>query len=138
MTDPIIVLRKLTLLREHLGRLRRRRGAASQPPAVDVDVQDAVAMSLMVVIQESLDIALHMAADEGWGIPSSYAEGFDLLAKHGVVSDPTATALGRMAALRNRIAHGYASVDFQRIWQELPEGIDLMEGFVAAIVARLG
>lgn len=31
-----------------------------------------------------------------------------------------------MAALRNRIAHGYASVDFARIWAELPSGLEAL------------
>ena len=42
-------------------------------------------MSLLVAVQNALDIALHMASDEGWGVPASYAESFGILARQGVV-----------------------------------------------------
>lgn len=136
MTDAVLILRKLTLMREHIARVRRRRPAELAAFVADVDVQDALWMSLLVAIQESLDMALHIAADEGWGVAGSYAESFELLATHGVVSVEHARELARTTALRNRLAHGYASVDLERLWGEIPAGLDALERF-AAIVARL-
>lgn len=137
MTDPAIVLRKLAALRDHVERLRRRRPASAADLRSDVDLQDALSMSLLVAVQTALDIAMHFAADRGLGVPATYAEGFQLLAQHGVCEPETSAALGRMAALRNRIAHGYASVDFARIWAELPSGIEALDRFAAAISSRL-
>jgi len=138
MTDALLVLRKLTLLREHARRVRRRRPGTSAAFKADVDLQDALALSLLVAIQEALDIALHIAADEGWGVPASYAEGFELLARHGVLDQEQAAALGRMAALRNRIAHGYAAVDLERLWSEIPAGLQTLEDYGAAIAGFIG
>jgi uncharacterized protein YutE (UPF0331/DUF86 family) len=39
--------------------------------------------------------------------------------------------------MRNRIAHGYASVDHQRLWRELPDGLRALEAFGAAVTAWL-
>ena len=94
-------------------------------------------MSLLVAIQGALDIALHMASDEGWGVPASYAEGFALLAGHGVIDAGLAATLANMATLRNRLAHGYASVDMERIWTELPAGLAALDAFSSAIARRL-
>ena len=55
MTDPIIVLRKLMILREHLGRARARRPGSAAELAADTLLQDAIAMSLFVAIQEAKD-----------------------------------------------------------------------------------
>jgi len=52
LTDPILVLHKLTTLRDHVGRARRRRPASPEELRSDVDRQDALAMSLLVAIQE--------------------------------------------------------------------------------------
>jgi uncharacterized protein YutE (UPF0331/DUF86 family) len=101
-----------------------------------VDIQDAVALSFFVATQEANDIALHLAADEGWGLPSSYAEAFDLLARHHVLTPEHARELAAVASVRNRIAHGYASVDPGRWWAELPVGLDALDRYVVAI-ARL-
>jgi uncharacterized protein YutE (UPF0331/DUF86 family)/predicted nucleotidyltransferase len=135
--DATIVLRKLASLREHVGRMRRRRPPDAARFRSDVDLQDAIAMSLLVAVQEALDIALHMASDEGWGLPASYVESFELLARHNVMASELATELSKMAALRNRLAHGYASVDVDRLYGELPVGIDALEKFAACIAAAL-
>lgn len=138
MTDAVLVLAKLTTLRDHLARMERRRPATFDELRTDVDRQDALALSLLVALQESADIALHMAADEGWGVASSYAESFELLAKAGVIGRDLARKLAAIASLRNRVAHGYASVDAERIWREVPEGIECLRRFAAAVAARIG
>lgn len=136
MTDTELVARKLAVLREHLSRLRRRRGEPGAARPRDEDLEDAVGMSLLVAVQEAVDVAFHVAADEGWGAPASYAEGFDVLAQHGVIDAALAASLAGTAQLRNRIAHGYASVDFDRIWTELPAGLAALESYVSALAAH--
>ena len=133
MTDRLVVLKKLAMLREHAARIRRRRPATREAFESDVDIQDAIALSFLVATQEANDIALHLAADEGWGLPSSYAEAFDLLARNHVLTPEHARELAAVASVRNRIAHGYASVDPGRLWAELPAGLDALDRYVEAI-----
>lgn len=89
-----------------------------------------------MAVQEANDIALHLAADEGWGLPASYAEAFDLLARNHVLTPEHARELAAVASVRNRIAHGYASIDPGRLWAELPAGLGALDKYVEAI-ARL-
>jgi uncharacterized protein YutE (UPF0331/DUF86 family) len=133
MTNPALVLSKLTTLREHVDRIERRRPATLQEFRGDLDRQDALALSLLVALQEAADIALHNASDEGWGIAPSYAASFDILAQRSVIDEALAARLAGVASLRNRVAHGYASVDFERIWREAPEGVDALRVYAAAI-----
>ena len=137
MTDRDVVFRKLTSMREHVARMRRRRSDDRELFRADIDRQDAIGMSLLVAVQDALDIALHMASDEGWGVPASYAESFGLLASHKVIDGALALALANMATLRNRLAHGYGSVDMDRIWSELPSGLAALDAFASAIALRL-
>ena len=137
MTNALLVTRKLVVLREHLARLRRRRPDSLERLRADEDRIDAIAMSVMVVVQEATDIAFHVASDEGWGVPSTYREGFALLADKGLVSRSLADELGAAARLRNRIAHGYASLDVEILWRELPRGIEAFEAYATAIAAHL-
>jgi hypothetical protein len=60
MTDTTLVLAKLTTLREHVERMERRRASTMDQFRADVDRQDALALSLMVALQEGADIALHV------------------------------------------------------------------------------
>lgn len=137
MTDAEIVLRKLSVLEEHLRRARRRRPATADALTADQDLHDALAMSLLVCIQEAVDIAFHIAVDEGWGLPGSNAESFELLARNAVITPDLARAMGAASSLRNRLAHGYATLDIPRLWAELPAGLDAIERFVQAIGALL-
>jgi uncharacterized protein YutE (UPF0331/DUF86 family) len=141
MTNEALVARKLAVLEEHLRRLRERRPATVEAFRADALLQDAVAMSVLVVVQEAIDVALHIASDEGWEVASTYRDAFLVLARHGVLDSSLATTLGGAAQLRNRIAHGYASLEPDRLWSELPSGVDAftqMATAVAAYVARGG
>ena len=133
MTDAVLVLLKLGTLREHAERVRRRRPESPGALREDVDLQDALAMSLLVAIQEAADIAFHIVADEGWGIPSSYADGFEILARHGVIAAALADDMARVVGVRNRIAHGYASMDVDRLWSEVPAGLTALDRYASAI-----
>jgi len=137
VTDPVVLAQKLAWLREHLERAKRRRAEHFDALASDVDRQDALALSVIVIVQEAIDIAFHIVTDEGWGLPSSYAESFELLANHGVIEQSLAAALGAAARLRNRIAHGCASLDAERLWIELPQGLAAFEQYSTVLASWL-
>jgi uncharacterized protein YutE (UPF0331/DUF86 family) len=123
----------MAALIEYAQRARTRRPPSAELLAADAERQDALAMALLVAIQEAIDIAFHIVTDERWGTPRSYAEGFELLAKGGVIGAELALAMTRATGLRNRLAHGYASVDLPRLWAELPEGLDALDAYAQAI-----
>src|SRR5262249_41999156 len=136
--DVGLILAKLSVLREHVVRMERRRPASFDAFRTDVDVQDGLALSLLVALQEASDIALHIASDEGWGVATSYAESFELLGRRGVIEPALARRMGDIASLRNRIAHGYGSVDFERLWREAPGGVEALRAYAAAIATFVG
>lgn len=137
MTDAGVVLRKLATMREHVRRARRRRPSSVELLAQDADLQDALSMSVLVAVQEAIDIAFHLVTGMGLGVPASNAEVFELLAKSEVIDSELAQQLTRATALRNRIAHGYASLDVERLWRELPDGLAAFDRFAAAVAQRV-
>ena len=60
-----------------------------------------------------------------------------MLEQHGIIDAGLAASLTNTAQLRNRIAHGYATVDVARVWNELPSGVVAFEAFAAAIASFL-
>lgn len=137
MTDAIVVLRKLAVLRTHLERARRRRGDDLDALLGDLDRQDALAMSFLVAVQEAVEVDFHISTDEGWGLPGSNAEAFALLAENGLLTIELSRRLAGCTAVRNRIAHGYATVDIERFFDELPAGLAALDAFVVAVAAFL-
>ena len=137
MTNVVLITKKLAMLEKHLQRLRERRPDTFEAFEKDPLLQDAVAMSRLVVVQEALDIALHIASDEGWEVAETYREAFAVLERHGLIEASLANTLSGSSALRNRIAHGYASVNQKRLWAELPGGIRAFSEFAARVAAFL-
>jgi uncharacterized protein YutE (UPF0331/DUF86 family) len=138
VTQPELVARKLATLIEYTRRARARRPSSVEELAADTERQDALGMALLVAIQETIDLAFHIVTDERWGTPQSYADGFDLLAKGGVIGPALALEMTRATGLRNRLAHGYATIDLPRLWAELPRGLDALIEYAQAIGAYAG
>ena len=104
----------------------------------DAKGRDLALFYLFLAIQESIDIAAHWVADEGWGEPDDAGSAFDLLADRRVIDRETATALRAAAGLRNRIGHGYALLDYDRVHREAQAGIPALRTFLLAITGAAG
>lgn len=107
-----------------------------QPPDLflaDPKGRDLAIFYLFLAIQECIDLAAHWVADEGWGEPDDAGSAFDMLADRIVLDRETATALRAAVGLRNRIAHGYALLDYARVHQEAHAGIPALRRFLLAI-----
>jgi uncharacterized protein YutE (UPF0331/DUF86 family) len=93
---------------------------------------------LFLAIQECIDLAAHWVADEGWGEADEAGSAFDLLAARHVIDRDTATALRGAAGLRNRIAHGSALLEYERVHKEAQTGIPALRTFLVAITEAAG
>jgi uncharacterized protein YutE (UPF0331/DUF86 family) len=112
-----------------------------RPPedfVADRSGRDLALFYLFLAIQECIDLAAHWVADEGWMPPDDAGSTFDVLADHGVITRPTADALRGAAGLRNRIAHGYAMVDYRRVQQEARPGLPALRAFLDAVARGAG
>ena len=89
-------------------------------------------------MQEVIELAVHWVADAGWETPDDAGGAFDVLAEHRVIPLATATELRAMVGLRNRIAHGYATVDHERLQQESKAGLTAMRTFLIAVATSAG
>lgn len=85
--------------------------------------RDLTTFYMFLAIQEIIDLAAHWAADSGWGVADDSAAMFDTLAQHGVSDQRTVDVVKGAVGLRNRIAHGYASLDPERLYDEIREGL---------------
>jgi uncharacterized protein YutE (UPF0331/DUF86 family) len=104
----------------------------------DPKTRDLSLFYLFLAIQKCIDLAAHWVAVEGWGEPDDAGSAFDLLADRGVIDRETATALRAAAGLRNRIAHGYALLDCERVHREAGAGMRPLRKFVDAVAAAAG
>ena len=92
-----------------------------------------MSFQLFLLIHDLVDLAAHLVAARGLGLPTSQRETFDLLARAGLITPATARDMGAMASLRNRIAHSYGDLDPVRLAREAPDGLGRATQFLDEI-----
>lgn len=95
--------------------------------------QYAVLHALQLAIEASVEIATHICAADNLGVPSSYAEAFDLVERAAVVDGPLAGRLRQMARFRNRIVHFYGEVDLRTVYGLLKDHLEDFDQYLVAI-----
>lgn len=115
MTDREILARRLDALCLHVERIRVTLPLGFDAFAADLDRQDIVAFNLIQALQKLVDMALHVAATEGWGVPESLGEVFVRLADEGVLERPLAQRLRAAAGMRNLLVHAYGRIDLELV-----------------------
>ena len=93
MVRPDLVREKARRLTETLAALHRVVPSDAVAMAADRDRLDLVAFRVYLVVQECVDLAAHVVADEGWGPAPSLRDHFAILGAHGVLDAAVAAAL---------------------------------------------
>lgn len=78
MVDRDVVFAKISSIQRCLKRIQEV--SQGKPESLDnLDVQEIVTLNLQRAIQGIIDLAAHVDADEGWGVPQELRKNFDLL-----------------------------------------------------------
>ena len=138
VADAEVVRDREARIRQYVGDLRGMAGISEAAFRENRERQYAVLHALQLAIEASVDIATHICAADNLGIPSSYAEAFDLLETAGIVDHAAGENLKRMARFRNRIVHFYGQMDLALVYRLLRERLDDFDRYLAAIEQYLG
>lgn len=132
MVRPDVVLHRILTARERLREAESIFAEISDDLLADASrrPRDLGMFYLFLAIQECIDIAAHWVADAGWGAPQGAGETFDKLHRHGVIDAEHAGLLRGCVGLRNRIGHGYTSIDPERVQVEFSAGVDALRRFL--------
>ena len=92
---------------------------------------------MQIAIQAALDVASHIVSDDRLGEPESYRVLFELLARHGWVSDALVPVLREMVGFRNILVHGYGEVNLEIVRDIAENRLGDLLDFVSQIRRRL-
>src|SRR5512134_1694178 len=108
MVDRDLVLAKIETLDRCLARIEGTQRRAGLDP---LDRQDITVLNLQRAVQAMLDLAAHVVAREGLGVPDELAASFELLKRAGILGDDLADRMRRMTGFRNVAVHEYRKLD---------------------------
>jgi uncharacterized protein YutE (UPF0331/DUF86 family) len=138
MVKPDLVAAKVARAKGWLDRAERLISVPFEELAADEDRRDLASFCLFLTIQECIDLAAHWIADARWGSPEDAASTFDLLADRQAIDRDLAERLRGAVGLRNRIAHGYFTVDHAKLQSEFQKGAETLRRFLARVSSEAG
>ncbi len=137
MVDRDVALAKVAAIDRCMARIADVRGPR-RAALLPVDVDDIVALNLQRAVQAAIDLASHVAAEEGLGLPDSVAATFTLLEAAGMVEPPLAERLRRMVGFRKFAVHEYQAIDPAIVEAIVTHHLGDLLGFAKRIVDRFG
>jgi uncharacterized protein YutE (UPF0331/DUF86 family) len=135
MVERDVVLAKVATVERCLARVAEVR---ARPPGAltPVDVEDIVVLNLTRAVQAAADLAAHVVAAEGYGLPDSLAAGFTLLEKHAVIDAELAAKMRQAMGFRNVAVHAYETVDPRIVEAIATHHVDDLRRFAATMAER--
>ena len=134
MVRPEVAARKVSIAAARLDQAEEILSRPRDEFLAHSGDRDLASFYLFLAIQECVDLAAHWVADSGWLPPDSAGSSFDLLAEHDIIDATMASSMHHAVGLRNRIAHGYAMLDHNRIYEEGREGLADLRRFLVIVV----
>lgn len=109
MVERDVVVAKVATVDRCLARIEEARepGRGLKP----IDIEDIVVLNLQRAVQAAIDLACHVVATEGYGLPDSVAAIFTLLENEGLIGPDLAEHLRKMVGFRNIVVHHYETID---------------------------
>ncbi|MFP3940149.1 MAG: type VII toxin-antitoxin system HepT family RNase toxin [Thermoanaerobaculia bacterium] len=134
MVERDIVLAKVATIDRCLRRIREARN--EELDLRPQDAQDIVELNLQRGVQAAIDLAAHVVATEGLGLPGKLAESFTLLEREDVIDSGLAERLRKMAGFRNIAVHEYAEVDPEIVDSIVKNHLGDLRDFAGVVLRR--
>ena len=123
-------------VRANVRKLEQLRESGRTQFLDDDMAQAAAARWLQTTIEAMIDMANHIVAREGLGVPRAYSETMEILLRAGVLPDDRRDAFLAMVRFRNRVVHLYDEVFPDDIWNIIEGDLGDFDVFIEAIAAR--
>ncbi len=137
MVDMALMNRLLLNLRGYRQDLREFESLKLDAFRTDVRTQRYAERTLHVAIECCMDICHHLISDQQWREPDSYADAFNVLAEHGVLTSEAAERYRLMAQFRNKLVHYYEKIEPEQVLSIARSRADDFTDFAAFIEAWL-
>lgn len=121
MVDPDTVRSRLGKLEQYVRGLADKQDCTLEEYRRDADRQDIVERRFVKAIQASIDVASHVVSKQGYREPENYGDVFAILGEEGVLGAETADRMVEMAGFRNVLAHEYADILDERVYDHLQD-----------------
>lgn len=138
MVDRDILWSKISSMQKHANRIKAKRNVGLQDFLQDLDRQESVLFNLQMAIQNCIDLAAHIVAEEGLGVAGSTNELLYLLEEQGYIGQDITERMIRAVGFRNLIVHEYGKLDLEMVFRVSHEDVEDLERFCRELSELFG
>ena len=137
MPDKDIVMAKVAIIQRCLKRIQET--THLDPESLnDIDKQDIFVLNLQRAVQAVIDLATHIVASEGLGLPDTIKDNFSLLYEGKIIHRELVKRMEGMVGFRNIAVHNYQSLDGEILKSILGKDLADLEEFYATVLEYFG
>lgn len=100
----------------------------------DYTKQDSLILNLQRCCEASIDLAMHIVAQKGLGIPQTSREAFDLLLQKQMIPAEFAKHLKAIVGFRNIAVHDYQALNLKILQQIIENHLEDFRSFAHQIL----
>jgi uncharacterized protein YutE (UPF0331/DUF86 family) len=135
VVDRDIILAKVATIERCLRRIQD--STDGKPGALDdFDHQDVFVLNLQRAAQAAIDIAQHLVAAGGFGLPGTLREGFAILEKEAGLDRELSVQMQHMVGFRNIAVHDYQELSVDALKAILVSHLDELRAFASYALGR--
>ena len=136
MPDRDVVMAKVAVVQKCLRRIKDVTNL--DPESLDdIDKQDIFVLNLQRAVQAVIELAVHIVASEGLGLPDAIRDNFRLLCENKIIPKDLARKMERMVGFRNIAVHDYQSINKDILKDILTKHLPNLEEFYTVILRTL-
>ena len=135
MPDRDVVLAKVAAIQKCLRRIKDVTGLDSDR-LDEIDAQEIFVLNLQRAIQSAIDLATHIVASEGLGIPDTIRGNFVLLERAKIITKPLTKKMQSMVGFRNIAIHDYQALDVNVLKAILSKNLKDIEQCYTAVLTH--
>ncbi|MED3689788.1 MULTISPECIES: type VII toxin-antitoxin system HepT family RNase toxin [Peribacillus] len=105
-----VILNKISVIERCINRVKDV--YANDPENLkDYTKQDSIILNIQRACESSIDLAMHIVAEQRLGLPQTSRDAFDMLQTHSIIDENIAKRLKAMVGFRNIAVHDYQTIN---------------------------
>lgn len=133
MVDKDVILAKVSAIQKYLKKIAEL--TKLNPDSLDDEIiEDVFVLNLQRAVQACIDIAGHIVAGEGLGVPSSVMENFIKLEEKKIIKPELSKRLQAMVGFRNIAINEYERIDKNILKAILLNHLKDLEDFYTEVI----
>jgi len=137
MTNYSVIENKISYLEKYLGILKRYKQYSREQIEKDVDIKGMVERYLYLLAQSAIDLAEAILSLKNLRKPTTFSETFIILEEAKIIDGTLAEKMIKMVGFRNILAHDYAEINYDIVYDVLQNKLSDIEEFIQQIKDKL-